>query len=93
MGSFNRCQIFDPLDLEIIDRVYETAWAHIETRDLYRDTEKNGEREDALRKTVLPLQGLARSISTLSATKCCRVSPTPEVKAARLERNLANARP
>ena len=57
MGSFNRCQIFDPLDLEIIYRVYETARAHIEARDLYRDTEKNSEREDALRKTVFAFAG------------------------------------
>jgi hypothetical protein len=27
MGSFKRPRAFDPLDLEIIDRVYEAAWA------------------------------------------------------------------
>ena len=28
MGSFKSA--FDPLDLEIIDRVYEVAWAHVQ---------------------------------------------------------------
>jgi len=26
MGSFNRPHAFDPLDMEIIDLVYEVAW-------------------------------------------------------------------
>ena len=37
MGSFK--QAFDPLDLEIIDRVYEVAWAHVEAREPDRDIE------------------------------------------------------
>jgi hypothetical protein len=52
MGSLNPRHIFNPLDLEILDRVFEAAWAHIEARDLYRDPQKNAAREDALRKTV-----------------------------------------
>ena len=29
---------FDPLDLEIIDRVYEVAWAYTQAREPFRDT-------------------------------------------------------
>jgi hypothetical protein len=57
MGSSNLRQKFDPLDLEIIDRVYEVACAYIEARDLYRDTDKDAEEEDALRKLVFALAG------------------------------------
>jgi hypothetical protein len=52
MGSLNLRQKFDPLDLELIDRVYEVACAYIEARDLYRDTAKDADEEDALRKTL-----------------------------------------
>jgi hypothetical protein len=52
MDSLNLRDMFNPLDLEILDRVYEAAWAHIEARDLYRDVETGGAREDALRKMV-----------------------------------------
>jgi hypothetical protein len=61
MSSLNLGHIFNPLDLEILDRVYEAAWAHIEARDLYRDPrcdpQKDGAREDALRKTVFTVAG------------------------------------
>ena len=30
MGSFRHPRVFDPLDLEIIDRVCEAAWAQLE---------------------------------------------------------------
>ena len=52
MGSFNRARVFDPLDLEIIDRVYEAAWAQLEAREPARDREVDGERHEALRKLV-----------------------------------------
>ena len=57
MGPLNLGHIFNPLDLEILDRVYEAAWAHIEARDLYRDPQKDGAREDVLRKTVFIFAG------------------------------------
>jgi hypothetical protein len=41
MGFFRRR--FDPLDVEIIERVYEAAWARVET-DVFRDTAKDEER-------------------------------------------------
>jgi hypothetical protein len=57
MGSMTLRQKFDPLDLEIVDGVYEVACAHIEARDLYRDTDKDAEEEDALRKWVFAVAG------------------------------------
>jgi hypothetical protein len=30
MGCIKRPRAFDPLDLELIDRVYEAAWAQVE---------------------------------------------------------------
>jgi hypothetical protein len=50
MDSFKRT--FDPLDLEIIDRVYEAAWAHVEAREPDRDRARDGERQKALRKKI-----------------------------------------
>lgn len=55
MGPFKRPRVFLPLDLEIIDRVYEAAWAQIEARDPFRDRSKDGERQDALRKRLFAL--------------------------------------
>jgi hypothetical protein len=52
MGSFKHPRVFDPLDLEIIDRVYEAAWAQIEARDPKRDTSKDCDRQKVLRKLV-----------------------------------------
>ena len=52
MGSFKQPSAFDPLDLEIIDRVYEAVWAQLEAREPFRDREKDGERGKALRKLV-----------------------------------------
>ena len=55
MGSFKR--VFDPLDLEIIDRVYEVAWAHVQAHQPNRDTASDGKRQEALRKKIF---GVAR---------------------------------
>lgn len=52
MGSFKHSRVFDPLDLEIIDRVYEVAWAQIEAREPNRDIGRDGERQENLRKRV-----------------------------------------
>src|SRR5262245_55579260 len=53
-------QVFTPLDLEIIDRVYEAAWAQVEARQFFRDHEKDGERQDALRKFIMDLTGTSK---------------------------------
>ena len=55
MGSFKRPRAFDPIDLEIIDRVYEAAWAQGQARALNRDMEQDCERQDKLRKLVFAL--------------------------------------
>jgi hypothetical protein len=55
MGSFKHPHAFDPLDLQIIDRVYEAAWAQVEARDPSRDRQKDGERRKALKKLVFAL--------------------------------------
>jgi hypothetical protein len=52
MGSFKRPRAYDPLDLEIMDLVYEAAWAQLEAREPLRDREKDGERQIALRRLV-----------------------------------------
>jgi hypothetical protein len=54
MGSFG-FRVFHPLDLETIDRVYEAAWAQIIARDPFRKTEKDSERQAALRKRLFAL--------------------------------------
>jgi len=57
MGSFKPPRAFHPLDLEIMDRVYETAWAHLEAREPFRDRQKDGELQNALRKLVFDSAG------------------------------------
>jgi len=56
MGSLRRNRAFDPLDLEIIDRAYEAAWAQVEA-DIFRDIAKDDERKTALRQWVFILAG------------------------------------
>ena len=56
MGSFRRDRVFDPTDLENIDRVYEAAWARVET-DIFRDIAKDDERKTALRQWAFILAG------------------------------------
>src|SRR5262245_34770104 len=56
MGSFKRVRAFDPLDLEIIGRVYDAAWARVET-DIFRDAAKDEERRMALRQWAFVLAG------------------------------------
>src|SRR6188472_3976322 len=53
MGSFKHPHAFDPLDLEIIERVYEAAWAQVEASEPFRDKERDGERQEALRKLLM----------------------------------------
>jgi hypothetical protein len=60
MGSFQHPRVFYPLDLEIMDRVYEAAWAELEARDPFRDREKDGEREETLRKLVMDQTGTGK---------------------------------
>jgi hypothetical protein len=57
MGSFKRPHAFDPLDMEIIDLVYEVAWEQISARDPSPDAEEDEERRASLRKSVFALAG------------------------------------
>ena len=52
---------FDPLDLEIIDRVYEVAWAYTQAREPFRDPASDDERQKALRKRIF---GVARIVGS-----------------------------
>ena len=52
MGSIKIRRVFDPLDLEIIDHVFEAVWARVEANDPERDSDRDDERKEALRKWV-----------------------------------------
>jgi len=54
-GSFKHPHAFDPLDLEIIERVYEAAWAQFEACRPFRNTEADDERQETLRKQVMKI--------------------------------------
>jgi hypothetical protein len=60
MGSFAHPRVFNSLDLETIDLVYEAAWAQVEAREPFRNREKDDERRKALRKLVLDHTGTGR---------------------------------
>ena len=51
MGSF-KPHTFDPLELEILDLVYQAAWAQLIARDPNRNVSKDGRRQSALRKRI-----------------------------------------
>jgi hypothetical protein len=57
MGSFKRPRGFHPLDLEIMDHVYEADWAQFEAREPFREGENDGELQNALRKLVFDSAG------------------------------------
>jgi hypothetical protein len=52
-GSNEFSRVFDPLDLAIIERVYEAALAQVEARSPSHDGERDEERKEALRKRVM----------------------------------------
>ena len=55
MGSYKRPHAFRPIDLEVIDRVYEVAWETIKAQDLFRDTNADEERKQRLRRMLFVL--------------------------------------
>ena len=80
MGLFK--SVFDPLDLEIIDRVYEVAWAHAQAREPSRNTASDGTRQKALRRKIF---GIARiegpghiDYDTLAEVVLASISEQPE---------------
>jgi hypothetical protein len=60
MDFYNHNRAFHPLDLEIMDRVYEAAWAALQAREPFRDPGKDGERQESLRKLVFNNTGTGR---------------------------------
>jgi hypothetical protein len=52
MGSFKEPRLFDPFDLDILDRAYEAAWAKMVSRDPDRDVTKDERRRASLLKRV-----------------------------------------
>ena len=54
MGSYGH-DAFNPLDLEVIDRVYEAAWARLLAMKLPRDETEELERQKNLRKRLFAL--------------------------------------
>ena len=73
MGSFN--QGFDSLDLEIIDRVYETAWAQLEAREPFRDRIRTANEGRSYASAPLPSPPPARLTSTVFARGFWRICP------------------
>jgi len=55
MSSFK--SVFDPLDLEIIDRVYDVAWAYAQQSS--PNTASDGTRQTALRKKIFSVARIA----------------------------------
>ena len=67
----NHPRAFHPLDLEIMDRVYEAAWAALEARDPFRDTDKDGaSARSHYASWCSTTRVRAGLISTSSATGC-----------------------
>ena len=60
MGSFKHPRSFQPLELEIMDYVYEAAWAYIEALDPFRDRSHDWVRQAVLRKQVIDSTGKDR---------------------------------
>ena len=57
MGSFQHPRSFQPLELEIIDYVYEAAWAQLEARDPFRDRDHDWVRQAVLRRQIIDSAG------------------------------------
>ena len=71
MGSGDR-SAFDALDLEIIDRVYEAAWAKLVVLFPGLTAEDEAKKQSNLRKRLFALAKLARWISTHSINWLCQ---------------------
>jgi hypothetical protein len=52
MASSQHARAFDPLELELIERAYDAAWAELAARAPQRDPAQDEERKLALRKCV-----------------------------------------
>jgi hypothetical protein len=87
MGSYKQ---YDPLDLEILDRVYEAAWARIEATEPHRDLAHDAEHQEALRHWIFTLAGshpvdfdtLMEKVGTVPTSWLRRVVHEPPATAA-----------
>jgi len=82
MDSFKNA--FDPLDLEIIDRVFEVAWAHIQAREPFRNTASDPARQKALRRKIFGVARIAGpgliDFDALAEMVLATISEQPEPK-------------
>ncbi len=74
MGSYKHPRIFLPLDLQIVELVFDAAWAHIVNNDPFRDTTLDGERKEALREKVFALAQGSVDFDTLLKTVKSNIS-------------------
>jgi hypothetical protein len=81
MGSYKHAQVFGPLDLEIIDRVYDAAWAELEAREPFRDRERetmSAGTNSASSLWIAPGQaGSSSMLFMLGCWRTCRGSTPP----------------
>jgi hypothetical protein len=82
MGSYGH-PAFNPLDLEVIDRVYEAAWAQLLAMNLPRDEMEELDRQKNLRKRLF---ALARPGGVEFDTLCDMVLASYSPKKRRSER-------
>ena len=88
MGSFK--SVFDPLDLEIMDRVYEVAWPHAQAREPFRNAASDAGRQKALRRKIFGVARIAGPghidfdtlVEVVLATISEQPEPSPRVRAA-----------
>ena len=62
----------DPIDLEIIDRVYKPPGRLLKRPNRSRDRAQDGERRDALSKLIMDSTETGRVDMTPSSTRCCQ---------------------
>ena len=88
--------VFDPLDLEIMDQVYEVAWARAQAREPSRNTASDGARQAALRRKIFGIARIAGpghiDYDTLAEVVFATISEQPEPEAPK-PRDMAIAQP
>ena len=84
MDAF-KCSNFQPLDLEIMDFVYEAAWAQLEARRSSRDIQNDDVRKSALRKKIINCAAEGRIEFDALYDKVVANMPEPWWKRAEIE--------
>ena len=82
MDSFKT--VFDPLDLEIMEQVYDVAWARIQGREPSRNIASDSGRQEALRRKIVGIARVAGpghiDYDTLAEVVLATKQPEPELK-------------